>query len=279
VRNIERAVAEHYGDAELLGRILEGLEASGANIDRLQPDDLAPVEEFHIGGRKATAHALSKLALSKESHVLDVGCGIGGAVRYLAENIGCRVSGIDLTPEYIDVARMLTDRTDLSDKVSFKVASALAIPFKREIFDAAITLHAAMNIADRTTLYSEIARVMKPDATLCIYDVMRKSGEDLTFPVPWAQTPETSHLVTPEDMRTLLERAGFEVREVEDRTDFALDFFAQSLGAASDGPPPLGIHIVMGATAREKFRNTLSNIERGRIAPVQMIARRNATLA
>ena len=272
----ESAVAEHYSDTDLLVRIFKALEASGANIDHLQPDDLAPVEEFHIGGREATTHALSKLSLSAKSHVLDVGCGIGGAARYLAANVGCRVSGIDLTPEYIDVARTLTDRTGLGDKTTFKVASALAMPFEAETFDAAITFHVAMNIEDRSTLYSEIARVMKPDASLCIYDVMKKSETPLTYPVPWAQSADTSHLTTPAEMLKLLNAAGFEAHDVEDRTNFAVDFFQQSLAAIADGPPPLGIHLLMGASAPEKFKNTLNNIQRGCIAPVQMIAMRRA---
>ena len=275
MKNIESAVAEHYGRAGLLARILEGLEANGADPSHLRPDDLAPVDEFHIGGRTATEHAVAKMSLRGDGHVLDVGCGIGGAARYIAAQVGCRVSGIDLTPEYIEVARALTERTGLGDKVDFEVASALAMPFQDEAFDAAITFHVAMNIRDRESLYGEIARVMKPGATLCIYDVMRKSGEALAFPVPWAESNQTSHLTTPEEMRALLGGAGFEVQDVEDRTDIALEFFRQSLAAAADGPPPLGVHLIMGAGAAEKFRNVLINIEAGRIAPVQMIASRN----
>ncbi len=275
MKNMESAVAEHYGRAGLLARILEGLEANGADPNHLRPEDLAPVDEFHIGGRTATEYAVAKMFLRRDGHVLDVGCGIGGAARYIAAQVGCRVSGIDLTPEYIEVARALTERTGLGDKVDFEVASALAMPFEDAAFDAAITLHVAMNIRDRESLYGEIARVTKPGAILCIYDVMRKSDEALAFPVPWAESNQTSHLTTPEETRALLGGAGFEVHDVEDRTDIALEFFRQSLAAAADGPPPLGVHLIMGAGAPEKFRNVLINIQAGRIAPVQMIASRN----
>ena len=71
-----------------------------------------------------------------------------------------------------------------------------------------------------------------------------------------------------------MRQAGFEVVETEDRREFALQFFHQRLaGGESDGPPPLGIHLMMGETWREKFKNTLQNTEAGRIAPVQMVAR------
>ena len=275
VNHIERAVAQHYGDEDLLVRILAGLEAAGADLNCLQPDDLAAVEEFHIGGRKATVQAVEKMSLSKDQHVLDIGCGIGGAARYIAVQTGCEVTGIDLTPEYISIARRLSALTGLADRINFEVSNALAMPFSDASFDAAITLHVAMNIRERSALYREIARVLKPGATFYIFDVMKKNDEMLVFPVPWAASEDTSYLTTPEEMCALLQKAGFDVREVGDRTDFALDFFREGMAAAANGPPPLGIHLIMGESAAEKLGNVMRNIENGHIAPVQMIAKRN----
>jgi SAM-dependent methyltransferase len=274
MKQIERAVAQHYGNADLLTRILDGLKAVGADLEHLQADDLAPVDEFHIGGRQATVHALEKMALDERQRVLDIGCGIGGATRYIAAAFGCYVTGIDLTADYIAVAQTLTRMTGLNHKAKFYTASALDMPFEPATFDAAITFHVAMNIPDRAALYVEIARVLKPGASLCIYDLMTKGAGPLAFPVPWAETPATSHLVSPEDMHGLLADAGLTVESIQDRTPFALDFFRQSLAAAPASPPPLGLHLVMGPTAREKFTNVLTNIEAGRIAPVLMTARR-----
>ncbi len=277
--DIETAVARHYGDAELLARIIAGLEASGVDPDHLLPDDLAPVDEFHIGGREATAHAVAKLGLDAAAHVLDVGCGIGGAARYIAAETGCRVTGVDLTPEFIDVAQRLTELTGLDDRIAYECASALDMPFEDGAFDAAFTLHVAMNIPERAALYGEIARVMKPGAIFCIYDVMKAGAGDLAYPVPWAKTPATSHLTTADEMRGLLDTAGFDVSEVEDRSVFAGAFFHRALAAAAaseGGPPPLGVHLILGASAPEMFRNMLNNIEAGHIAPIQMIATRRA---
>ena len=163
----------HYGDGGLLARIRGGLKAAGIEEASLRAEDLAPVDEFHIGGREATAHAVAKMKLRADMRVLDVGCGIGGAARFLAAEIGCQVEGIDLTPEYIAVAKTLTVMTGLTDKVSFETASALDMPFEGAAFDAAITIHVAMNIAKRAELYGEIARVLKPGAVFCNYEVGR----------------------------------------------------------------------------------------------------------
>lgn len=272
--DIETAVANHYGDSDLHAKILNGLKAVGVDPDSMRPDDLAPVDEFHIGGRKATEYAISKLSLTKHHHVLDIGCGIGGAARYIASSSDCSVTGIDITPDFISTAKTLTKMTGLEDRIAFQVASALDMPFEPEIFDAAITFHVAMNIPDRVALYTETARVMKPGATFCIYDVMKKSEEPLIYPVPWSETPETSYLASPDEMRDLLEDAGFTVELIEDRTEYAVEFFRQALAATKDGPSPLGIHLVIGASAPEKFKNLSDNIAAGRVAPVVMIAKR-----
>jgi len=260
VNTIEKEVAWYYGDDELLTRILAGLEVAGADLNQLSPDDLAPVEEFHIGGRKATIHAVDKMSLTAGQRVLDIGCGIGGAARYIASRAGCAVTGIDLTAEYIEIAKALTDMTGLDKHARFKVASALEMPFPDAVFDAAITLHVAMNIKDRAGLYREIARVLKPDAVLYLFDVMKKGEEAIEFPVPWAESEATSHLASPEEMMEFLDQAGFDVLETGDRTDFALDFFKEVMSKAEDGPQPLGIHLVMGDRAAEKMKNVKMNI-------------------
>jgi len=270
---VESAVSRHYGGEGLLGRIYRGLEEAGLDRNALRPEDLSPVDEFHIGGRPATEHLVTKLGLKKDHHVLDVGCGIGGASRYMATHSGARVTGIDLTPAYIETAKALTALTGQAEQVDFQLASALDMPFADEAFDGAITIHVAMNISDRAGLYGEIARVLKPGAPLCLFDVMKNNDQALKYPVPWAQSGETSHLTTLETTASLLREAGFSVEEAEDRTEIALEFFRQSRAAGADGPPPLGTHLVMGASAPEKFKNVRDNIESGCIAPVQMVAR------
>jgi SAM-dependent methyltransferase len=272
--DLEGAVARHYDAADLKDRILKAMAAAGIDTGRVAPEQLAPIDEFHIGGRAATIHAVARMDLKADQHVLDVGCGIGGATRYLASAIGCRVTGIDLTPGYVAAAEELARRTGLADRIAYRVGSALAMPFVDGAFDAALTLHVAMNIKDRDGLYREVARGLKPGAVFCVYDVMKGQKDGLKYPVPWAESSETSHLTTPQEMLALLGDAGFAVREVEDRTEFALDFFRRGLANATAGPPPLGLHIVMGAGTREKLQNMLANIESGAIAPTLMIAKR-----
>lgn len=269
----ERAVARHYQVSDLTQRVLKAAAAAGLDPGRLTPADLAPIDEFHIGGREATKHVVAKMRLAGSERVLDIGCGIGGAARYVAVSTGCHVTGIDLTPEYVETARALSGRMGLGARTAFEAGSALQMPFADAAFDAAITLHVAMNIKDRSGLYREIARVLKSGAVFCVYDVMKGLNDELRYPMPWAETEASSHLTTPEEMRGLLTTAGFSVEEVEDRTDFGIAFFRGRLSAGG-APSPLGLHVLIGETSREKSHNMLENLERGAIAPVVMVARR-----
>lgn len=268
----EELVKNHYSVGNLAGTILSGLEQDGKDLNAITAEDLSVVDEFHIGGHAATRHLLSSMALKEKDYVLDVGSGIGGAARTVARSAGCKVTGIDLTPEYVETAETLSHLVGMDDQVSFKVASALSLPFDDNTFDAAITIHVAMNIADRDQLYSEIQRVLKPGAMLALYDVMKTNNENLVFPLPWAMSEDGSFLVSPDQMLCYLETAGFDQIRSEDRSEFALKYFDQRIAAATDRKSALGPHMVMGPTARQKFENVKLNMRNGRIAPVVMTA-------
>jgi SAM-dependent methyltransferase len=189
---IERRVAHHYTHGGLEQAILAGLAASGVDQARVTPADLAPVDEFHIGGRPATADFAEQLEFAPGSELLDVGSGLGGASRYFAQERGCRVTGIDVTPEYVSVANVLAVRVGLSGMATYRQASALDLPFGAASFDGAYMFHVGMNIEDKHKLFAEIRRVLKPQGVFGIYDVMREAEGDLDFPVPWATGAETA---------------------------------------------------------------------------------------
>ena len=271
-------VSNHYTHGSLLDAIRAGVEALGKSPDTVSVHDLGPVEEFHIGGRAATESFLDQLDLSSDHHVLDVGCGLGGASRFVAQQYGSRVTGIDLTQEYIETGRVLCSWVGLEHRIALDQGTATAMSYPDGTFDKAYMMHVGMNIADKQLLASELHRVLRPGGYLGIYDVMRAGDGDLTFPVPWAATAEASVVASPEEYKTALRAVGFQITAERNRRDFALDFFArlQASAIAAKGPPPLGLHILMGETAPMKVKNMIENISENRLAPVELIAEKSA---
>lgn len=271
---VEDSVAEYYTHGSLERAVLGALAASHKDINRLEPADLAPVDEFHIGGRQATIEFAKRLELRRGMELLDVGCGLGGASRYFAHERGCRVVGIDLTEEYVRVATALAERVGLDALVSYRQASAFSLPFESRRFGGVYMLHVGMNIEDKARLFAEVARVLEPGGFFGIYDVMREKEGELRYPVPWAPSPATSFLAEAATYRRLLEEAGFLVEQERSRREFAVEFFKKMRQRAMQGgPPPLGLHILMGATAPQKVANMISNLEAGLISPTEMVGR------
>jgi ubiquinone/menaquinone biosynthesis C-methylase UbiE len=269
-------VRAHYARSDLLDAIQSGLETLGKSVESLTTDDLASVDEFHIGGREASEDFFGQLELGKGMHLLDIGCGIGGPARFAASRYGCKVTGVDLTPEYVETGQALCRWMRLQDKVLLHCENALSLPFENGAFDGAYMMHVGMNIPDKNGLCLEIGRVLRSGARFGVYDVMRLTDEELTYPVPWATTSNTSALASPDEYRAALEAAGFEVIHERSRHEFALAFFARLLAkATAAGPSPLGLHLVMGKSAPEKVRNMIENVSAGRIAPVELIARKS----
>ena len=274
MKSIEQSVSQHYTHGSLANTILQALTAAGKDINRLEPADLAPVDEFHIGGRQATIDFAEQMGLTPGMQLLDVGCGLGGASRYFAHERGCQVTGIDLTAEYVAVAEALAQLVGLAERVSYRHASGLSLPFAAGSFDAAYMLHVGMNIADKAALFGEVRRVLRPRSIFGIYDVMSEAEGELTFPVPWAAAVEMSFVDRAGTYRRLLQSCGFAVEQERSRRDFAIDFFRKMRGqVAQSGPPPLGLHILMGPTAQQKVTNMIANLERGLIAPTEIICR------
>ena len=134
-------------EAALPTKIASTLRAAGRDLAHLTTADLAAVDEFHIRGRQATLELAAGMEIGPHSRVLDIGSGLGGPARTLAEACGCHVTGIDLTPEFCTAATEMSRWVGLAAKVSFSQGDATALAGNLAAFDAAMTIHVAMNIA------------------------------------------------------------------------------------------------------------------------------------
>jgi len=271
----EAQVGDHYTHGTLFEAIADALASAGIDIATATVDQLAELDHFHGRGLSATEELLGRLEIAPSSHVLDVGCGIGGPARYVATRFSCRVTGIDLTEEFCTVAGRLNAIVGLGERIAIEVGSATDLPFADAVFDAVYSQNVSMNIADKDRFYGEMFRVMKPGGVAALAEIARGAGAEPDYPVPWSSDGRNSFLQAPDAARDALTRAGFEIRAWRDLTETVLAANkAQRAHIAEHGPPRLGPHILMGDGAREKMRNSARNIEQGRVRPIDIICRK-----
>jgi len=236
-------VAGQYGRADLRERIGAALVAAGRDPDRLTVDDTAPIDEFHTLGRAATGALAEAAGITAADHVLDVGAGLGGAARYLADRHGCRVSTVDLTPAYCDVARWLNAATGLADRITVHDGDALALPIATRSIDLVWTQHVQMNVADKAALYREARRVLRDGGRIALWEIVAGASRRLRFPVPWADTPALSYRTSASGLCDELVAAGLKPVTWQDRARPRRDDAGRAL------PPVRRCHLRSSASA------------------------------
>lgn len=265
----------HYCRTGLTETILSALTSSGKDLSCITTKDLAPIDELHVRGRKATVGLAGKLPLQPGLRILDIGSGLGGAARYIAEAFGCHVTGIDLTYDYCHGAKRFGELTSLADRTTFIQGDATTLPFPDNFFNIVWTIHTAMNIPDKAKLYCEINRVLKPGGTLALYDILQGEGGEIHTPVPWAMTAQQSHLATPTELTALLEGSGFAIDLWDDCTREGEIWFKQLAERTGTGSPhPLGVHLLFGNDFLQMTRNQARNLIEGKVVLIECIATR-----
>ena len=263
----ENHIEQPYSTGQARSDIERALTAAGKDIHAMQPSELAMLEDFHSLGRFATVALIDLAQIGAGDRVLDAGTGIGGTARLIAAERGAHVTAVDLTPEYCDVAAWLNDAVGLGDMIEVLTADVTELPFDDASFDVVFSQHVQMNVADKRRLYAEARRVLAPGGRLALWDVTAGPGGPLHFPVPWATSPEQSHLVTPERLAELLREAGFATTHWNDLTGAAPNAMRDFL--AGD-PPPLGLHVFV-PDFRAKAANLVRNLAENRTRLIQAV--------
>ena len=268
---------QHYAPGNIDAAVEATLAALGKENSLLSVTELAGIDQFHSGGVEATRMLAERARISASDRVLDVGGGLGGAARVLAEEIGCDVTVLDLTEAYCRVGEKLTERANLSDRVHFQHGNATDLPFKEGSFDVVWTQHSSMNIADKTRLYAQIHRVLQSGGRLALHEVIAGSGEPLHFPVPWARSESTSFLQPQAAFHAAIVNAGFREVEWQDLTEWTTAWFQERLKGQQNVPPStstLGLHLLVGPDVGIMSRNFALNAQEGRIHLIQGVFER-----
>ena len=266
-------IHSYYSPNGLYNRIIDGLNNMGKDLSKLTLEDLHPVDEFHIRGTVATNELISLSGFTSDMHILDVGCGVGGSTRRLSHHIGCNVTGVDLSNEYIDAAQRLTQLFDMQERVKFHAASALELPFDDNSFDGVWSIQMGMNVEDKLSWLKEMYRVVKPNGRAVLYEVCANKNTPVYFPVPWAQNSSISFLVKPDAFREVITTAGFDIDVWHDKTDLAQKAFAHMKEPVGDPElPELGVHLLVGNDILTKAYNLSRNLNEERVSLIEAVA-------
>jgi len=258
-------IENQYYTPKLFEDILKRLEQQGVDLNKVSRSDISSVDEFHVRGAEVSNELVNEIYI-KDAKVLDVGCGLGGSSRMLADRFNCKVTGIDICYEYIRTANKLSELTGISDKTKFLQADALDLPFKNGSFDIVWTQHVQLNIENKTKFYSEIKRVLNEEGALVYYDIFKKDNKDINYPVPWANNASISFLETIPVVDVLLKDLGFVQLQTSNQTYKAKQFLINLFETIKkNGQPKLGLNVLMGNSTKKKLSNILKGIEENKI--------------
>lgn len=274
----DNTLENHYAAQGMRERLDNALEEAGLGSGYLPWTRLVGLDQFHSRGLEASQELALALGPKAEDAVLDLGSGLGGPARFLAATVGCHVTGIELTGEYVDISNYLTERAGLSDKVQFIEGDAAKLPFDDESFDHAWTIHVAMNIADKEGFYRGVHRVLRNGGRFAIYDIVKGDKEPAIYPAPWSPTPEFSFLASAAETAELIKEAGFTEILFEDDTERALAGMLQFINAPApdpNAPKMVTLPQVIGPQMRPILKNIVQNFQEGRTHVLRAVYRKN----
>jgi sarcosine/dimethylglycine N-methyltransferase len=260
---------EHDG-ADPLPVVLESLRESGRDADRIEIDDLAGIDEFHALGRPATI-ALAELAgVGAGMEVVDVGAGLGGPARFLAARFGARVTAVEPVARFRNACAELNRRAALAELITTLEGSATDLPLADASMDVAWMQAVAISVADKRAMAGELRRVLRLGGRLAFFDSYARGG-DLHFPLPWADGPEASFVVSADELRSVFEAAGFEP-VIWNEQEGALAEIAQRTFTPTVDPAQVGLGRLM-PEFEERMGNVGRNIVEGRLGLIQAVLR------
>jgi len=265
VENINQDIENHYHKEGLFEEIILRLTEKGIDINNVSRADISAIDELHVRGAAVSEELAHSIDL-KGAHVLDVGCGLGGPCRLLADELGCQTTGIDLSKEHIRTATQLSRLVKLDDKTTFVVGNATQLPFNDNTFDAVWTQHVQMNIPDKEKFYTEIFRVLKPGGHFLYYDIFKSGKSEISYPMPWASNETQSFLIQSTAMEQILDDLGFTKIQSKNQTQAGVDFFEHMIARLKAfGPPTIGINVLMGESTQPKLMNLLDHLKQGEL--------------
>ena len=260
---------------DIHSRIHKAMLEAGLNDRKLDIEDLFPIDQYHARGIAATVDLGKRMPISENQTIIDIGCGLGGPARYFAKQFKCFITGIDITPSFIEIGNKFNNLTSMSKQVSLQIGNGETLDFEDETFDGGYSQHVTMNIKNRKEFFLEAFRVLKKGTFFAFSEHGLGPEGNPVFPLPWADAAEMSFLFSPESTIALLEEVGFYDIQIIETSEKYISGYEKMINTKSEKENPiLGIHVIGGATMKQRSRNSMQCIKEKRTLPIEIVCKK-----
>ena len=270
-----KSIENFWTRGDIFSRVHQAMSEAGLINKELNIEDLFPIDQYHARGIAATVDLGKRMPISKNQKIIDIGCGLGGPARYYAKEFKCFITGIDITPSFIEIGNEFNKLTSMSDNIQLLVGNGEILDFKNETFDGAYSQHVTMNISDRKKFFSEAFRVLKKDSFFAFTEHGLGPEGNPIFPLPWADSSEMSFLLPPETTISILKDIGFSDIKIIETADKYISGYEKLIGLKSANKKPiLGIHVIGGESMNERSTNSMQSIKENRTLPFEIVCKK-----
>ncbi|WP_370278531.1 class I SAM-dependent methyltransferase [Pontibacterium sp.] len=269
-------VNDHYQQKLDTDRIIAKLQSAyPEGPDRFQ---LAPVDQLHIGGIKASLKLVKRIEALEVTSILDIGSGLGGLMRLIEQDLRLPITGLDITHGLNQINQQLSSLTPDNSSPQVVTGDAHNLPFEAGQFDLIVFQHSLLNMPDAAQVLRECKRVLTNNGRLLMHEVLQgENHNEMRYPVPWARSAEDSHLRTEAELRAMLHDSGFQIEMFNDWSEEALAWRQrqaekekQSGGAST--PPPVSPALILGPEFGQMGPNVMRNLSGHAARVVEVIA-------
>ena len=270
-----KSIENFWTRGDIFSRVQHAMSEAGLINKELNIEDLFPIDQYHARGIAATVDLGKRMPISKNQKIIDIGCGLGGPARYYAKEFKCFITGIDITPSFIEIGNEFNKLTSMSDNIKLLVGNGEILDFKNETFDGAYSQHVTMNISDRKKFFSEAFRVLKKDSFFAFTEHGLGPEGNPIFPLPWADSSEMSFLLPPETTISILKDIGFSDIKIIETADKYISGYEKLIGLKSAKKKPvLGIHVIGGESMKQRSTNSMQSIKENRTLPFEIVCKK-----
>ncbi|WP_432474181.1 methyltransferase domain-containing protein [Amphritea sp. HPY] len=267
-------IHRHYSDNLQQDQLLQQIrERYPDGADAYQ---LAPVDQLHIGGIKASQKLLQRLEQLKPKRILEIGSGLGGLMRLIRTSFDCDIIGIDITHDFNTLNRSLSGLSEKQSGTTTLTCDAQHLPFADDSFDCIIFQHSLLNIPDTEKCLQECSRVLGQNGSLLLHEVLQGSNHQaMLYPVPWARNADHSHLITAEQLQALLQHNGFAIDSTSNWTEEALQWRQRQAAKESNSQPvtTLSPAHILGSDFKKMAPNVMANLSSEAVQVWEVVAK------